>query len=535
MAMVNWKSGSSGSWWTPDNWDGGSVPHDGDEVTISPAGSYTITIGAKPSDPSAGFNLTSLAITDALATLAIVAPGTHDTIGAFNSVGTLRVGPMDPYLAADITVDIGHIETSFAIELHGHSGDGPRAVVTVGDAAPTDLTTGYFWVQGNSLLQFASGGIETVSHGAGLWVDGPQALVAVAGHTSTNSAFANFHSNAGNIYIGDGAVLGNQDVSFDNTGFYFIFNHTTVKTKFDFFNHNVLMLDSNSGQESYGGSNLIVEGTLYNSGGLDLGCTMIETPDKVVVGSLVNTGTLFLGYGLHPVISSFVVRGDASNSGTVDILDYCPIDRVHTYTQTDGHTFVVSALHARSVKIEGGELHGTGTVTAGSVTLDGGTISGTLGYWGDGDDTLTINGKLLDHGAIDATLTAAGTGHSSLIAVTGDKVVLKGATLSLDIRDPENLHAGETFDILDFTPGTLKSHFQTITDGTHSGDGNSLDLGNGLTLDAIYDNAGGHLELVVEATPGSRLAIDTNGMVVHDVEGTPVHVAAWPAKAALLG
>ena len=48
-----------------------------------------------------------------------------------------------------------------------------------------------------------------------------------------------------------------------------------------------------------------------------------------------------------------------------------------------------------------------------------------------------------------------------------------------------------------FQPGELTGTFATILGG---GDGTSVDLGNGLTLDAIYDNAGGDISLEVTKT-----------------------------------
>ena len=48
-----------------------------------------------------------------------------------------------------------------------------------------------------------------------------------------------------------------------------------------------------------------------------------------------------------------------------------------------------------------------------------------------------------------------------------------------------------------FQPGELTGTFATILGG---GDGTSVDLGNGLTLEAIYDNAGGDISLEVVKT-----------------------------------
>jgi len=57
---------------------------------------------------------------------------------------------------------------------------------------------------------------------------------------------------------------------------------------------------------------------------------------------------------------------------------------------------------------------------------------------------------------------------------------------------------GQVFeDIMTFQPGELTGTFATLQGG---GNGTSVDLGNGLTLDAIYDNAGGDISLEVTKT-----------------------------------
>jgi len=52
-------------------------------------------------------------------------------------------------------------------------------------------------------------------------------------------------------------------------------------------------------------------------------------------------------------------------------------------------------------------------------------------------------------------------------------------------------------DLMTFQPGELTGTFATLQGG---GNGTSVDLGNGLTLDAIYDNAGGDISLEVTKT-----------------------------------
>jgi hypothetical protein len=80
--------------------------------------------------------------------------------------------------------------------------------------------------------------------------------------------------------------------------------------------------------------------------------------------------------------------------------------------------------------------------------------------------------------------------------------VTAGHTVTLTSGDLEptgvTFALGQEFDdIMTFEPGELTGTFATILGG---GDGTSVNLGDGLTLEAIYDNAGGDISLEVIST-----------------------------------
>ena len=89
--------------------------------------------------------------------------------------------------------------------------------------------------------------------------------------------------------------------------------------------------------------------------------------------------------------------------------------------------------------------------------------------------------------------------QASKLSASG-AVNLTGGTLEADVSG-FNLAAGETFTALSFTPGDLTGAFKTLISGQHAADGTSVDLGNGLTLGAVYSNAAGTVQLQVVATP----------------------------------
>jgi hypothetical protein len=87
MAAIHWKSAISGDWGTAANWSSGTVPGAGDDVTISIAGTYTVTI----SDNEAAHSLT---LNDAGATVVIGNGGVNTfSVGTTLSLaaGTLQL------------------------------------------------------------------------------------------------------------------------------------------------------------------------------------------------------------------------------------------------------------------------------------------------------------------------------------------------------------------------------------------------------------------------------------------------------------
>ncbi len=453
--------------------------------------------------------------------------GTHATGGStlvvggtLSNSGVLHVGSADGSLSADSSVTASHLTNSGTIALLG--GTSFRAsLVDTHDAAPSVLSSGVsITLTGNAVLQFASGTVTAISAGAQLILDGTHAHIGDHGQTSKNSALTGLDSNAGILVLGNGAAIANSALAFDNTGSYTIFNHTTAKTNLDFTNGGVLALDQGAGD---GGSQLKVGTALDNSGTLSVGNSALSAGDTVSAATLTNSGTITLRGGSASDKATLSITGDIANSGTMDIGVFSQINKDNTYTQTAGETDVGGTLKAATVLVQGGILQGIGTVIA-NINDSGGDVAGgdfaahTLG-------TLHIQGKLVDSANVDATLVAE-TGDASLIAVSGPKVSLKGATLHLDISNPDNLTVGETFTILTFTHDTLTFGFTAITDGPHTGDGNSLDLGNGFTLEADYDKPAGHITLTVADSGSHAAPLAETG--VRDVPVlAPWHADGW--------
>ena len=109
---------------------------------------------------------------------------------------------------------------------------------------------------------------------------------------------------------------------------------------------------------------------------------------------------------------------------------------------------------------------------------------------------LAINGDYgQSGGTFDALLHGTGIQIDKVNVTNGHSVTLAGGDLeALGVT----FEAGQVFDdIMTFQPGELTGTFATLEGG---GNGMSVDLGNGLTLEAIYDNAGGDISLEVVKT-----------------------------------
>jgi fibronectin-binding autotransporter adhesin len=253
-----------------------------------------------------------------------------------------------------------------------------------------------------------------------------------------------------------------------------------------------------------GGSSLTVGGTLTNNTTLNLGPSdsSLTANTMVTAGGLRNTGTanLFGNIGDPAIQATVTVNGQASNSGIVNLPTATSVTVTgagNAYTQTAGSTNLSGGtLVAPNVNINGGKLQGLGTVT-GALSIAGtGTIEAINLGNGMLPAAITNDGNYSQSGGtFDAPLHGTGVQIDKVDVTAGHTVTLTGGDL-----EPFGVTfaLGQEFDdIMTFEPNELTGTFATILGG---GNGTSVDLGNGLTLEAIYDNAGGDIALEVVKT-----------------------------------
>jgi hypothetical protein len=452
------------------------------DVTIS-QGNPTLTT------PPPGITVGSATITSP-GVWSITGTGTATLTGGLGNAGVLNV-------------DIGN-------------GDGGGNLTITGTLGNTNTVQ-----VGSGNPNFPAGAANTLTLGA--LTNGSGASFAVIGSAShlATLAFtgAGFTTNDGSFGLTNITPLTlNNSFTNNATGTFALGGIAPVTVAGNFANAGVLNVDIGNGD---GGGNLTITGTLGNTKTVQVGSSNPNFPagaaNTLTLGALSNasTGTidLFGNAGNPTNEAKATVNGQATNAGTINIPTNSSLTvsgAGNAYTQTAGSTNLRGgALSAPDVNITGGTLQGMGTVT-GAIHISGsGTIEAINLANSNLAAVLTIDGNYFQSGGTFSELlhgtgvqidkVAVTAGHT--VNLTGGNLQLSGVTFAL----------GQEFDdIMTFQPGGLSGTFATIQGG---GNGTTVDLGNGLSLMAIYDNADGDISVkVVPTVIGTgKIWIDATG------------------------
>ncbi len=253
--------------------------------------------------------------------------------------------------------------------------------------------------------------------------------------------------------------------------------------------------------------------TITSSGVVNVGVDgrpLANTASLTIGGNLSNAGSLNIGTHVAFSGASVTVDGKISNTGTIDVSGNIPEGSLTSVgTVTSSGTLIVGTgnfdegpatsvkLIAPTVHVTGGLLEGNGTVT-GTVNNTGGTVAVLA-------DAFPIDSFSL--GAYDQSgkgVLQASIGKTSNFVSAGS-VHLSGGTLLVDATSALTLNTPYT--VATFTAGDLAgkfAHLQTEGSlGNHTGNGNSVNLGNGDTLKVLYNNAAGAIQVEEVATPAA--------------------------------
>jgi hypothetical protein len=150
-------------------------------------------------DPDSGGGGSSLSLGGALVNGGVLTIGTGE-YGTLSAASTVN--------AASVTNIIG--EALGTIELFGSSSAEARATLDVGSAAgfgTAGTLEGYASLSDDALIEFSRGQITTIAASSTLTLAGPDAFVADASNTSSNSALKGLKTVDGTLSLSGGATL----------------------------------------------------------------------------------------------------------------------------------------------------------------------------------------------------------------------------------------------------------------------------------------------------------------------------------------
>lgn len=208
------------------------------------------------------------------------------------------------------------------------------------------------------------------------------------------------------------------------------------------------------------------------------------------LGTINNSGVLD-----NELRATLTSNGHMTNQGS--LVDAGIINGHGTFTQSAGSSQIDGLLKQASITIGGGALFGTGVVT-GTTTIERGLVQGgSLGAAG----TLTIDGRFVQDqgGTWQEWVSGVGPGQYSVLSISGDASL--AGTLHIVTGNGFSFAAGQSFEIASISSGTLGGRFTRIVDGSVSGLGDELAIGDGLELKVLYGSDYIQLEVLAVAVP----------------------------------
>jgi hypothetical protein len=259
-----------------------------------------------------------------------------------------------------------------------------------------------------------------------------------------------------------------------------------------------------------------VGGALTNNAGgrIDIGNTGLGASSTLTASGLTNSGTINLVGSSTVNAAKLTTNGPTSNSGIANIGAFSNLTvtgAANSYAQIGGTTnvFANGTLTAPNVNVTGGTLQGNGTI-AGNLNVSAAGTAEAINPSSNTAATLTVNGGYNQTGGTLAALLQ-GTSASQI----GQVHLTNGTPLNLNAGNLQSAPGsisyatGQVFsNVVTFQPGQL---FGTFSQLQGLGNGVSANLGGGLTLEALYNNAAGNITLQVVNTPGSNTIIWNDG------------------------
>ncbi len=434
------------------------------------------------------------------------AGGSAMTIGGtLTNNGDLDIGNSGLTVATTVTAT-GLSNTALGtINLIGDTARATLDITGTGGAAPATLT-GAVFLQGDALLEFASGHIATVATNTVLSLDGAKSFVALSSAPTSNSALTLLHLNDGVINLQDHASIGvTSTTAFQNFGSIFV----------DLYGD--------------GGSSLKLAGSLNNTinGDIEIGSDSITAAATLTAAGLTDTGTVYLTGAAGRATLDITGAAFATVTNTLDLFGNALLEF--------GSGSITAIAESGALVLDGpwarialsGDTSSSGALAglagnAGTFTLaDGASVATSVGLANSGTtsidrffnssfsndgggSSLSIGGTLNNSDRLEignenitaaTTVTAAGLSNTGSISLEGSAGTQ--ATLNIAAVAPTALTAGEyelSGDaLLEYASGSIGAIDAGVVlslDGTKSRVASGSALGSNTALTGLTSNAG---------------------------------------------
>ncbi len=329
-SAINWTNLAGGNWNQAANWNPNQVPGSSDDVTITNAGTYTVTLDTSPTVNSlalggsngqqtlamAGYSLTLNAVSVVNASGVLALNGNLYDNGGLNVAG--QIAWSSGLLGtANVALNIG---TNGSLVLAGASGTTYNLGQPLGNAGTVQLVSGYLQFHGSyygSMVNLPGGVVELTSDNItiGQYSAGPgfnnEGTVVKSGGAGTSTISATIFNNSGTVEANTGTISISSTAANLTTGSVFIGAGQTV-----------LSGGTTTFNGSLTSSNLVLDGAILQGNGvlygvltwisgqlgtLDETLTIASNSVLVLAGSsggsynlgqpLNNEGTLYLQSG----------------------------------------------------------------------------------------------------------------------------------------------------------------------------------------------------------------------------------------------
>ncbi len=435
-ATITWTNAAGGNWNVPGNWSPAQVPVAGDDVVITLAGTYTVTVNVSPSVNSltlgAASGVQTLSMTSQTLTLAAASSvGANGRLsllnGTVNGAGTLtNSGTVVTVSSCTFGTPLVTTGTSIVrVEGNGSSG---TATLTVANGFTNN---GAIELTNTAINQSATLNVTagTLVNAAGATIS---ALVGAGGGSRTLGLEL---ANAGTVTIDQAATLGRSGAQGSNSG-----TITLTTGDLTISGSGVSPTFTNTGAITVPASRTLTASNLtfhLNGGGVSgagtwalsnvtLNLNIPHTIGPLALAPTTSTingpGLLTNGPGVSTAISSVTVNAPLTNHGTWIV----------RATSAQGGTFTSGA--GSTLRVEGNGTFGTATLTVANGFTNNGAIELTNTAINQSATLNVTAGTLVNAaGATISTLAGAGGGSRTLgleLANAGTVTIAQGTTVN---------------------------------------------------------------------------------------------------------